>query len=96
LTVGELAYWTYRRYGSSNPISQALYKEKVKMTLLNSGFAIVGGVAGASGGSNFGAFIGAFGGPIGVVMGGTIGAVVGGIVGAVSAAKASNFLFANH
>lgn len=96
LTVGELAYWTYRRYGSSNPISPALYKERVKMTLLNNGFAIVGGLAGAAGGAYIGAFVGAWFGPLGLAIGGVIGGIIGGTGGGVAGTMISNALFANH
>jgi phage tail tape-measure protein len=94
--VGELAVWTYKRYGSKNPISPALYKEKIKMTLINNGAGTAGGIAGAAGGAYLGAFIGSFAGPVGAAIGATIGAIIGGITGGVGAAVVADYMFADH
>ncbi|TNV77682.1 hypothetical protein FGO68_gene7311 [Halteria grandinella] len=91
ITVGELAYWTFQRYGSKTPISTEMYKDKLKTTLINNAAGAAGGIIGTSGGAYLGAFIGSFLGPAGMVIGGTIGGIIGCVAVSTIASVTANY-----
>lgn len=89
----EIGIQTYKY--KSGTITKALFKENVKMSLLNNGIGAVCSVIGSGAGAWVGAAIGALFTPVGAAIGATIGAIVGSIVGGVEGSSLSNKLFTN-